>query len=126
MYYSKYRSGPTKKCHYIWNKYKYWVYVRTCGVLTGGGGPVLQHCPQAEVLQVGGEAGGQPGGNRGGEAQQPRREDQGEGGAAGGGRGDQASWGTVKIDIYCDSFDSMFFCKMFGHFVNCLIARFPW
>ena len=62
---------------------------------------MLQHRPEAEVLQVGGEAGRELSGNRGGEAQQPRREDQGEGGAAGGGRGDKASWDTLIIE-YCD------------------------
>ena len=65
--------------------------------LAGGGDPVLQHRPEAEVLEVGGEAGRQPGRDRGGEAQQPLPEDQREGGAAGGGRGDKASHDAAKV-----------------------------
>ena len=42
--------------------------------LAGGGGPVLEHCPEAEVLEVGGEVAGQSGGNGGGEAEEPRGE----------------------------------------------------
>ena len=65
--------------------------------LAGGGDPVLQHRPEAKVLEVGGEAGRQPGRDRGGETQQPLPEDQREGGAAGGGRGDEASHDAAEV-----------------------------